>query len=220
MDLTTMRSAVRRRTGMLSDDQLGADADLTALINDAIHYLEIESPSGWPWQKYRDDFVTVAGTQEYAFTTIDSSNTISRIGSLRLIVDSNYEYELTQMSYPDLVTFYSSTNQSTPEAFAVSGRAVILRPVPSAVWTIRFAATKAEPDLSANDDEPLMPAMFHNAIIEQACYLWYRRSGNDNSAQVAKAELTHLIAKMMAYSRETAGPSRIRDVRETSGLSF
>jgi hypothetical protein len=220
MNRAQFRDAIRLRTGMLSDDQMGTDAHLNSLIDDAIDYVQIEMPSGWPWQQYRGSFSTVAGTESYSFATIDGSNTIMRIGSMRVVLDTTYEVELEPRAFNDLVTMYSSTAQQTPESYAVDGRTVILRPIPNAVYTIKFRAVKAEPTLSGDSSVPLMPEMFHNTIVEQAAYLWYRRTSNDQLAQVAKAELTHLLARAMSYAREAAGPGRIKDVRERTGSSF
>lgn len=210
MNLAALITAVRTRTGMLSDDQLGTDTNLTDLINAAIHLLEIEMPAGWPWLQVRGSFVTVAADEDYPFTTISSSPTLARIGSLRLVTDSSAEFELQKMSYDDLVTRYGSVAQATPEAWAVYGTTVVLRPVPSQVWTVKYAGVRTEPDL-ASGDSPIMPAAFQHAIVDQAAYLWYRRTGNTDGAQVAKAEVTHWISKMFGYARQSAGPGRIRD---------
>lgn len=217
MNRLQLRDAIRLRVGMLSDDQLGTDANLNDLINQALHAIELEAAAGWPWQLYRGTFPTVVGTEEYGFATIDATNTIMRIGSLRLLIDGGYEAELAAMGYSDLVSYFATTQQATPEAYAVVGRTVVLRPIPSAVYTVKFSATKAEPDLSADSGAggtPILPATFHNAIVEQAAYLWYRRSNNSDQANVAKAELTHILSRMLGYAREQAGPGRIRDTLE------
>jgi len=217
MNRSELRTAIRLRTGMLTDDQMGTDTNLNSLITDAINYLTIEAPAGWPWQVYYGSFDTVAGTETYTFATIDATNTLLRIATLIMDIDGGHEVELSQQGPSDLRTYMARTPQGSPECWAVDGATVLLRPVPSAVYTIRFKGYKAEPTLSGDSASPLMPSVFHNAIVEQAAYLWYRRVGNMDAASIAKAETTHLVQKMQAYSRQSGGPSRIRDVRERQG---
>lgn len=217
MNRGELRTAIRLRTGMLTDDQMGTDTNLNSLITDAINYLTIEAGAGWPWQVYYGSFPTVAGTESYSFATIDGSNTLLRIATLIMDIDGGTELKLMQQGASDLRTYIARSPQGTPLSWAVDGSLVLLRPIPSAVWTIRFKGYKAEPVLANDSASPLMPPIFHNSIVEQAAYLWYRRTGNAEFASVAKAEVTHLVQKMQTYARQSGGPSRIRDVRHTEG---
>ena len=62
-----MRDEVRLRTGALTTDQLGTDANLTSLINSALRWITMQHPNGWPWLRGEFPLATVAGTEDYDF---------------------------------------------------------------------------------------------------------------------------------------------------------
>jgi hypothetical protein len=73
-----------------------------------------------------------------------------------------------------------------------------LRPVPSSTLSVVHTYIKAEPVLSGDTDEPLLPEPFQQAAVEYAAYLGFRRANNLEDAGAALAAYEAWIKRMMA----------------------
>jgi hypothetical protein len=58
------------------------------------------------------------------------------------------------------------------------------------------AAGVEQAQLSADDDEPIVPLIYRHAIVFHALYHWYRDKRDDARSQEAKGEYTDLILRM------------------------
>lgn len=211
MNLTSLKAAVLDRTGILSTDALATSASLTLAINAAIHRIETANPNGWDWLRSPASFTLVPGTGSYGFAAISF---VSGIGSFSKVVEAHYvasgvEYPLRRVTHSVLRTQFLSTASGRPEQYAVEGRTVYLAPLPANADTVRLTVVLEEPDLASGSDTPLMTAIFHDAIVEQAAALIFRRTQNLGAAQVADAEARQWIGKMFAYQRGSVGPSKV-----------
>ncbi len=195
MDLAALRSAVLTRMGNPSDDALYPTSVLTQLVNAALHYIETEHD--WGWLETVESIPTVAAQGTYT-----PAATWAR--SLEL---SSGGFPLKRVTVVDLELLRDSTG--APKMWAAYGNALEVVPVPTGVATLRHRFIRTEPDLAADSDTPLMPARWHQAIVDYATYLAYRREGNLQDAGTALAAYDTWLEQMLRvagrYSRNEGG---------------
>ena len=211
MNFGQLRSAVYERTGLASTDPSMTDANMKNLVNAALHRFEVANPRGWDWLRYDGSFSLVSSTESYTFSTIDSTNTIMKVIEVRVDVGSGFRDPLPRVSKGELLGYYSDTIAGTPEAHAIDGRTMWVRPIPDNTYNCRFTAVKAEPDLSNDSDSPVVPAIFHSAIIEKAAELAFRRVQNRLGAEIAEAAFNEWVGQARSYSKPWGGPGHVRD---------
>lgn len=71
--------------------------------------------------------------------------------------------------------------------------------IPYSFVTNKLAVSSAgveQTQLSADDDEPIVPLIYRHAIVFHALYHWYRDKRDDARSQEAKGEYTDLILRM------------------------
>lgn len=132
---------------------------------------------GWLWLRTSKTFNTVAEQGEYAYASapISLTNFASwRNGSFRLYKDSTDDEQfLSQWHYNDFRDEYlygsNRTTYSRPTEITVSPtNSLILGSPPDDIYTVVAEYYKAPTTLSADADEPAMPARFHMLIVYRA----------------------------------------------------
>lgn len=215
MDLDTLRNAARERIGVTSADALYGDAAMARLVNAALHRIETREPNGWPWLLGEDTFSISAGTERYSFATVGAAltgtPTIAKINGAWL-VQGGLDNEMLRMHHDELRRRYPSTTTGRPESYAVHGNDLVFGPSPDDTYDVVLQFLRAEPDLSAGGDTPVMPAIYHDSIVEQAAYLAYRRAQDEVGARGAKAELDEWLRQMRGHSRPYRGAGRVARV--------
>lgn len=198
---------VRRRLGLITEDPLAEAGDLLDLVNDALHQLETRHPQAWPWLFAETTFQTSSGDDNY-----DVPDDWMKVYSLKLTLPgSSAKAEMPRYSIGQLEEMYPYEATQQPQCFAVWGRTLRLRPIPDGTYTITHRYVRTEPDVTDDDDEPIMPSTFHGAIVEQAVELQARRVGAESQANTAQAAVDRWVRQMVGYSREYIGPGRVRD---------
>ena len=124
---------------------------------------------------------------------------------------------------------------------------VVFHPAPDKVYSIPYrymtrnlAVQGADPtvglvNMSANNDEPIVPVRYRHALTEYALYLWYRDLKDDQRAQMALQTYEQLVARMAGDTEpqadhvrfvprraayRTAGPRRTTHQRYGTGTAF
>ena len=112
--------------------------------------------------------------------------------------------------------------------------------VPYAFITDKLAVSSSgteQVQLSADDDEPIMPLRYRHLIVWHALHLWYRDKKNDTRAQEAKAEFVDLWSRTVSdteigakrakinpqvggYKTRARHPYSKRNSRYTTGTAF
>jgi hypothetical protein len=205
VNLAQMRDAVRTRIGVPSGDTFYTDQTLTDLVNEALS--AIASEADWPWLETSTTFATVAGTGSYT-PPADWSQTRS------LCIDG---YDAMEWRSLPEIREYLTTVRDVPTVYTVSGDVILLRPTPSAVYTVTHDYVKDESTLITDADVPLMPSGFHYSVVAFACHLAYLRSGDVQRATAALADFRGWADRMKSQRRRTRGPIRVR-VRPGSAL--
>ena len=206
MNVAALTIALRRKMGVDPDDGLLTPDVLIDLIDEANK--ELEAERDWPWRETSATITTVAGTASYAMPS-----TWLRTTSIR---ETN-EQPLMELTSIDLDYQNPGGATGQPTAFAVYGSTLTLSPTPDAVRTFTHRYIRDVPQLAWDADEPLMPAMFHPAIVSAAAAISYERQGADQRAQTAQLAVDRWRGRMIDDQRRTRGPIRVR-VRPGSAL--
>lgn len=196
MDLQTMIPQVRIRAGVPAEDGLWTDAAITALVNEALHYLDSESD--WLWGERVATVTTSNGDNEY-----DLPANWKRT----LHVTGPDGYLLDEVKAQQILRYKSASG--IPRMYDVYQTSIRFAPTPTSALAYIHSYLLAEVDLAAVDDEPLVPAIFHNAIIEYATYLGFRRTGEGSDAAAALAGYQTWVERMkargFAYAADQGG---------------
>jgi hypothetical protein len=200
MNRAQLREATYDKLGVDSTDPRLGTARIDRLINEALHW--IETDKDWPWLMTSTTFSTAAGTGAYTAPTDWLRTRSLRIADyspleVRSSEELDYDYPL-------------STEQGVPTAFGFEGDQLLLRPLPSGVYTVTHRYVRMEPDLNNDDQSPLMPASFHPAIAEVAAYLSLRRTREEERAAVAFAAYKDWHERMVDNRRRTQGTPSVR----------
>lgn len=184
MTFAQLRAAVRTRLGVPETDPQYTDAAVGDLVNSANHYLETEHD--WPWLETSEDLPTAVGTP-----TVTPGATWVRSIDLRISAD----VLLSRRPIEEL-DFLAGTGAGEPRLWCVIGGQIALYPTPSAVITLKHRFVRSEPDLAANGDTPLVPSIWHSAIVEYSAFLSYRRGRDEDRAKAALAAYETWLAQM------------------------
>lgn len=173
MNLAELQEGVLTRGGWPQGDALYTPAVLTQLVNAALHHIETEHDWGW-LEHEAPATVDVDGF-------VDPPEDWQRTITLRH--PSGYPLRKVEVAELDLLADASGT----PKLWASSGALIAVVPHPDAPVELRHRYIRSEPGLVDDSDAPLIPARFHQAVIEYATYLAYRREGNLQEAGGALA---------------------------------
>lgn len=188
-----------------------AIGDAGTLINEGMHFVEISAPGGWPWQHRTTAFTTTATVAVYPFSEINTSNTISKVLSVKVLVGNAWQ-PLTYIS-PDeaQVDWPYRGDTSAPVGYSIEGSSLYLYPPqPGARYYTQVRSIIAEPDLNADADLPLMPSIYHGSIITAGLILYYDTLQDLQKAQVAQQQLDRWLQRMTTYARQSGQLPRVR----------
>lgn len=204
MTLTQMRTALRNRIGNPSTDGFYTDAQLTDLINEGMHF--VSSMDDWPWLQTSETINTTAGDGSYAPAA-------DWVRTKQLFIQESEPFVLISLAEANDY----GLRQGQPDTYHIYDEELLLRPVPSGVFAVIHQYIKKETDLSADGDSPVMPSMFHFAIVEYAAYLAHARAGYNDRAQLAYKGFQDWYKNMVSFRRRSQLPVRPR-VRPGSWL--
>lgn len=211
MNVAAMVAALRRKLGVNANDGMLTPEVLRDLLNEANTMLEAERD--WPWRLRQTTFSTVAGQAEYEAATFAPDADWLRTVELK---PAN-EGPLGLRTYTDLDHENPASRQGAPSLYTFYGATLVLSPTPDGVTSIRHRYVRVSPALTADQDTPLMPAMFRWAIVQQAASLGFQHVGQDDRAQLAEAAVDRWRLRMIDDQRRATGSLRVR-VRAGSAL--
>lgn len=204
MNLSTMRTEVRTRIGNPSTDGFYSDAQLNSLINEAMHF--ISSADDWPWLQTSENITTVAGTRAY-------TPNANWVRTKQLYINDSEPFVFISVAEAD----DNGNRQGQPDQYTIYDEDIIMVPTPSSVYTVVHQYIKKETDLSGDSDSPIMPTMFHYAIVEKAAELALLRAGYGERASTARQQYQEWYRNMISFRRRSQVPMRPR-VRPGSWL--
>lgn len=218
MNFTTLQQITRERVGASSNDAAVGVANtgrLANIIKQALRRIEVSYPAGWDWLRVQGTTATVANQERYTFASLATAISvpaITKIVEVKLQVPSTGAsgvFPLKRYNRGAADGQYSFTQSMVPQVYWVEGLALGLRPVPDAAYPMYLVAVRAETDLTAGADVPVMPESFHDAIVEKAAELWFRSVHDIANAQVANASSQEWLTLMRQSQRPYTGAGRV-----------
>lgn len=208
MDLQTMRGKLRTRLGVPDSDGLYTDTVVDSLINSALHYLESEA--AWGWLEAEETVTTINGTATYALPA-------GFRASIGVTSPDGYGLEKATAEHHRLLRGASGV----PKVWDIFAATLRFAPTPATGLAFTHIYIGAEAELEADDDTPLLPAVWHDAVVEYAAYLGFRRWGSATEAGSALAAYETWLEQMMKqaprYSLSTGGGSEPPPATTESG---
>jgi hypothetical protein len=191
------RTAVRTRMGNPSTDGFFSDVNLNDLIDEAV--LTVGTEADWPWLMSTGSNISAAdGTATYAIGDTSYTRT-------RGLCINGFD-PLEERSLVDLRGM-PTTTEGRPLYYAVVGLTVHLRPVPDASYTLLHDIVTAEVALASDGASPLLPVMYHHAVVAKACELAHLRQSDAQRAALHLSEYAAWIERMRDnVSRTPAAP--------------
>ena len=211
MNLGELRGAVNRRTGIAVD---------TAALNDWINFAltEIALEDRWPWLEAQTTFTTVAGTNVYTLTPTTVRTVISVVDANGNAYDPASDRDLLIFSTgDDLVSQFSEDGKW----FSAKAQQLRIAPTPSSAFVVTVSYISNEPRLLADIDSPLLPEVYHEAIIERAALEVVSRrnqvSSDSRKADMYMKNYNRLLMKMKREALRYVGPARTPRIRPGAG---
>lgn len=184
MELSDMVAVLRRRIGNPSTTDV-TDTILKEHINSA--YVEIADNFRFHKTRKLCTFTTVASTRRYGLPTDcdvvlkvrDNTNSVRIEKS-----DSRRFAELTD-----------TTTEGFPTQYARFRDWIELQPTPDGAYEIQLYYRVATTLLSADTDEPALPASWHEGILRLARWYYYTEEGDEPKANSAYNSYTVWASK-------------------------
>lgn len=192
MNLTGFRTAFRTRMGLPDADSFYTSTVIDELVNAALQF--VSSEQDWAWLEKSETLTTVASTSSYSAAS-DYLRTITVADSTGIPLS---------LKPIDELEFMTTAESANPRFYAVYAGAVHLRPVPNGAFSVFHRYIGSEDALVGTTDTPLMPAQFHEVVVEYACYLARMRAGNIAEAEAALTVYDRWVAVMKARANRFA----------------
>lgn len=215
-----------RAFGSISSTYVGASGDALDIWNAVIEaWIEIQNQrSDWRWMRTHFTGKSITdGTGTYAATDwslTDVAEWLTRgPGSRRVLWTIykasdgvGYERELTPIEYDTWLYRYQrgTVVENDPVEFAITpDNSVAFGPVPDTTYTVAGSYRQTPQTLSADADEPNMPARFHDAIRHLAVTKYAAADGDPNVFAKALASYETIMADLRRDQtpRITLGPA-------------
>lgn len=210
MNFAALRVAAAQQCSLGTNDPLYGAID--SRINAALHAVENEAPDGWDWMVTDINVAWSALAESQTFFELDDDIVVTKVRGVD-VQTSTDPVTLGRYARAELRARLSTASpQAIPLAYAVEGQNLYLVPAPSVALQLTVSVVQSEPDLAADEDEPLLPARFHGAVLAKTCELLQYDLGNPTKASARRSEYGDEIGRLRRSARPSTGSSRITRV--------
>jgi hypothetical protein len=144
---------------------------------------------------------------------------ISDLGTIETVVDSTRDVELLPAEYRDLIAAYGDLSTTgTAEFYYVANPSGTLQVATYPVTTNTIAVQYWEiPAELTSTDTPVVPARFHDIIVDLAVCRAYRDADNHGAAEALQAHVDRRVLQMVnqQFAQQVQGP----DFQQVRGAS-
>lgn len=212
MDFSTLQSRVLTRLNMDTTDP--AAPAVGDLVNEAIHDIETATSDGWPWMRQTVDLTLTSGTGSYTFAaiaalTVNPVASVGKVLSAKVLRQSSYYDPLKLLSVEESAYNYPTTNSGIPESFWVEGQKLYIYPTPDGAYSVRLRVVCYEPDLTSSTSSPVMPSVYHSAIVDTTVALYYMTLQDVAKMQAAQQRADRWIDRLKRNSPEYKSAPRV-----------
>lgn len=145
---------------------------------------------------------------------------ISDLGTIETVIDADRDVELLPVEYRDLVAAYGDLSVTgTAEFYYVANPSGTLQvatyPVSTATIGVQYWEVPAE---LTGTDTPVVPARFHDVIVDLAVCRAYRDNDNHAGAEALQAHVDRRVLQMVnqQFAQQVQGP----DFQQVRGASL
>jgi hypothetical protein len=206
VDLATFVSRLATRLNINANDSLYSSLD--DYVNEALHYLETSASDGYPWYRQTLILTTTANVQSYAFTILGSL--VTPPVAVRKILDAKVRFGTTyqplDLISPETADQSYGERLGFPTAWYAEGQALYLYPTPDAVYTVKVRVVYMEPDLVEMISTPVLPVVFHGAVLDAALLTAYQQLQDTPRAETQEKKVALWVQRMRQGDEYTAAP--------------
>lgn len=191
MNLGELRTEVKNRLAIpTAGDGLITDTIANGAINSALRV--ITTTRDWPWLLTSSQLAFPANVG-YAEIPCEF------IRAKELVIDTR------RICYVELNEFIDQTKIGYPYVFTLIGNQVKLSPIPTTLTLGTMYYYKAEPELTIDTQNPIIPEFLQNWVVAYAAYLCALRRQDEGTSQVYLAESNDLLNRMRDDVRRKTG---------------
>jgi hypothetical protein len=211
VDQSTFVTRTAARLNIDSNDPLYDTLD--ELADEALHYLEASAPEGWPWMRRTLTLTTTANVSEYTFATLGAlatpDVTVSRILDCSVLYQTSYYFPMDLINPEDATRMYGSTATGIPETWYAEASTLYLYPTPNDALTLKVRVVANEASLGASTSTPVLPVVFHGAVIDTMMLLSYQSLLDDKRVALQEAKVERWVERMRRYGAQYSASPRI-----------
>lgn len=185
-------------------NQTGEMQRVVEWILSAYRYVQNLHPS-WLFLQTDFSFQTIAGVSNYTPNAV----ALPELGSWKTDTLTDYltatginaEQFMEYVPWPDFVDAYMtgapSSTQGIPLVFTVKpDQSLQVWPIPNDVYTVRGEYFKRAQTMTANSDEPIIPAQFQDVIVWRALMLYGAFAAADEKYTHGQNEYKQILARL------------------------
>jgi hypothetical protein len=199
MNLSDMRTKLRRQIGNPTVSDV-SDNDLTDVINEAYQHI---------LDRYRQDHAKVF----FQFTTENGTGLYAlpgHIGRVFFVWDLATRRRLKRLSDADVAEFEDTTYSARPRGWTRVGHMISLYPSPDGAYAFGAMGKVVSSPLSADTDEPMLDATWHDGVLARARYEWWDHYRRDNTkSREALVSWNEWISSKPALADEELRPMQV-----------
>lgn len=194
--LSDIRTEVRERMGLSTNDTAVTNAILTDIVNAAQRKLSLVHD--WPWLIEEDlDFTAFTiGQRKYAVTVPHDEWR----KTLYIVVDGDTVMTVKQ---PQDIHRFSADTTGMPRFYAISGTDIYVWPTPDQAYSVLHVYVKDPAVLSADGDTPAIEDWAIDLLVAQACVLTALRLRDFEMASMFRVEYAQILQTMQDEVRRT-----------------
>lgn len=208
-------SLVAGRSGIGPTDSLRAE--VPDMVNAAIFAFTTRHQAGWDWLHRTITLPMVADTLVYTFDDIEALLDLN----VALAADAT-PFPLVRVRHVTLVSGESRSpfprvarlelDRHCDHGWNAEGREFRVWPTPDGTETLELRVLIGERPLEADDESPLLPDLYSEAIVHMGRSIAYERKQDDERSMAARKQADAEIMRAIAWSGAMDGAQRMPSV--------
>lgn len=195
MQLSDMRTAVRERAGLDSNDAMVPDTVVTGFINGALR--QVAMMQDWDWNWSSETINTVVGTDTYA-RAADARKT-------DVVSNTTTGDVLRQVSKRLGLDYTDLGRTGPPRYWYVQGGQLVIVPIPDQVYALKHVYVATEPTLVNDTDEPDLPDWAIDIVLVKAAIMVTARTDNTSQQRLLEQEERDILDSLDDEAKRSRG---------------
>ena len=187
MNRLELRNAIKDRLTIRSDgggnslDGLITNTFINTSINDALNRVSLEKD--WWW-------LATSSSPTFNTTTGKSALPADFMRANELVINDS------PVEYVPFETYLDPESEFSSYGYTIYGKDLCITPIPTTSPPATFYYFKSEPALASDGDSPIMPPVYHYAIVAYGSFLCSARRQDEQRASLYLQEYTNFLRSM------------------------